>query len=407
MERAFQDKVLGATGIRLKNSFIKAATYEGMYEDGLPTHALTEHHVDLARGGVALTTISYGAVSPEGRTFPYQMYIHDNSLDKLKKLAEEVHRAGGKVCMQLTHCGYFSKNKEVKNPMAPSRIFNEYGVLSGIMFSREMTREDMLAVSEDFANAALQLKDAGFDAVEVHMGHGYLLSQFLSPRTNKRKDEYGGSIENRSRFPLELLKNVIDKTGKDFPVLVKLNLSDGFRNGFSLDDCKYVARALEKNGCTAIVMSGGFTSKSPFYLMPGKVPLWGMIKNGSSLAEKITMALFGPFIIKRYRFRENFFLDQAKEIRKSVKMPLVYLGGVDSKKGIEEILDEGFEFIAIARALIHDPEFLLKLGDGRIDRSECTRCNQCVVEMDREGVRCVIPTQKLTSVQDPLNCGEL
>jgi len=390
VERAFQDKVLGATGIRLKNSFIKAATYEGMYEHGLPTQALTDHHVAMAKGGVALTTISYGAVSPDGRTFPYQMYIHDKSLEKLKKLAAEVHRAGGKVSMQLIHCGYFSKNKAVKKPLAPSRIFNEYGAMSGIMFSREMTREDMQTVSEKFANAAFRLKEAGFDAVEVHMGHGYLLSQFLSPATNKRKDEYGESIENRSRFPLEVLKKVIEKAGKDFPVLAKLNLSDGFRKGFSLEDCKYVSLELEKIGCTAIVLSGGFTSKTPFYLMPGKVPLWGMIKNGSNLAEKITMALFGPFIIKRYRFRENFFLDQAREIRKSVKLPLVYLGGVDSRKGIEKILDEGFEFIAIARALIHDPEFLIKLKEGHIEKSECTRCNQCVVEMDRDGVKCVL-----------------
>ena len=390
MERAFQDKVLGATGNRLKNSFIKAATYEGMYEHGLPTQALTDHHVAMAKGGVALTTISYGAVSPDGRTFPYQMFIHDKSLEKLKKLAAEVHRAGGKVSMQLIHCGYFSKNKAVKKPLAPSRIFNEYGAMSGIMFSREMTREDMQTVSEKFANAAFRLKEAGFDAVEVHMGHGYLLSQFLSPATNKRKDEYGGSIENRSRFPLEVLKKVIEKAGKDFPVLAKLNLSDGFRKGFSLEDCKYVSLELEKIGCTAIVLSGGFTSKTPFYLMPGKVPLWGMIKNGSNLAEKITMALFGPFIIKRYRFRENFFLDQAREIRKSVKLPLVYLGGVDSRKGIEKILDEGFEFIAIARALIHDPEFLIKLKEGHIEKSECTRCNQCVVEMDRDGVKCVL-----------------
>jgi 2,4-dienoyl-CoA reductase-like NADH-dependent reductase (Old Yellow Enzyme family) len=176
----------------------------------------------------------------------------------------------------------------------------------------------------------------------------------------------------------------------DFPILVKLNLSDGFRNGFTLEDCKYVARELEKSACSAIVLSGGFTSKSPFYLMRGKVPLWGMIKNGSNLAEKLTMTFFGPLIIKKYRFKENFFLEQAREIRKSVNMPLVYLGGVDSRKGIEEILNAGFDFIAIARALIHDPEFLMKLREGHIEKSECTRCNQCVVEMDRDGLRCVL-----------------
>lgn len=390
MDRGFQERILGPGKTRLRNAFIRAAAYEGMYEKGIPTRALIDHHVAMAEGGVALTTVSYGAVSPDGRTFPEQMHIHDDSLDMLGKLAEEVHRAGGKVSVQLTHCGYFSKNRAVPKPLSPSRIFNEYGALSGILFSREMTRADMVRISGDFARAACHCREAGFDAVEIHMGHGYLLSQFLSPRTNKRKDEYGGSIENRSRFPMEVMKNVLDRTGRDFPVLVKLNLSDGFRKGFSLQDCKYVCLKLERLGCAAIVLSGGFTSKTPFYLMRGKVPLWGMIKNGSSVAEKITMALFGPLIIRKYRFHENFFLAQGREIRKVVSLPLVYLGGVDSKKGIEEILDAGFDFIAMARALIHDPEFLIKLRNGIIERSGCTRCNRCVVEMDRDGLKCVL-----------------
>jgi 2,4-dienoyl-CoA reductase-like NADH-dependent reductase (Old Yellow Enzyme family) len=276
------------------------------------------------------------------------------------------------------------------HPLAPSKVFNEYGALSGLIFSKAMTRADMDAVAIDFADAARRTKEAGFDAVEIHMGHGYLLSQFLSPRTNKRSDVYGGSIENRSRYPLEVFKAVRAAVGKDFPVLVKLNLSDGIRGGFSLEDCKYVSRQLEKTGCTALVLSGGFTSKSPFYLMRGKVPLGGMIRNGSSLAEKITMAVFGPFIIKAYRFTPNFFLDQAREIRNAVDMPLVYLGGVDSRSGIEEILDAGFDFIALARALIHDPGFLIKLRENQIEKTECNRCNKCVVEMDRGGVRCVL-----------------
>ena len=357
---------------------------------GIPNRKLIDHHVAMAKGGVGLTTVSYGAVSADARTFNTQMYINDKSLKELKVLADEVHEAGAKVSMQLTHCGYFSKNKEISKPLAPSKVFNEYGFLSGIVFSRAMTKADMDQVSEDFAQAALRLKEIGFDAVEIHMGHGYLLSQFLSPRTNRRKDAYGGSVENRSRFPLEVLENVIERVGGDFPVLAKLNLSDGIRGGFSLEDCKYVSQKLEKRGCSAIVLSGGFTSKSPFYLMRGKVPLGGMIRNGGSLAEKITMAIFGPIIIKRYKFTPNFFLAQAKEIRKAVRMPLAYLGGVDSKEGISEILDAGFDFIAMARPLIHDPDFLLKLQSGEIDKTECNRCNKCVVEMDRGGVRCVL-----------------
>jgi 2,4-dienoyl-CoA reductase-like NADH-dependent reductase (Old Yellow Enzyme family) len=344
----------------------------------------------MARGDVALTTVSYGAVSADGRTFNDQMYIHDRSLKALKVLAREVHAAGGKVSLQLTHCGYFSKNKDLTYPLAPSKVFNEYGALSGLIFSKAMTKTDMDAVAGDFAEAARGAGEAGFDAVEIHMGHGYLLSQFLSPRINKRKDAYGGPIENRVRFPLEVFSAVRAAVGKDFPVLVKLNLNDGIRGGFSLEDCKYVSRELEKNGCTALVLSGGFTSKSPFYLMRGKVPLGGMIRNGSSLAEKLTMAIFGPLIIKAYKFTPNFFLEQAKEIRKAVDMPLVYLGGVDSRSGIEEILDAGFDFIALARALIHDPGFLIKLRENQIEKTECTRCNKCVVEMDRGGVRCVL-----------------
>ena len=389
-DQAYCEKRLGHSDLRLKNVFIRSAAYEGMLEGGLPRQDLTDHHVAMAHGSVALTTVSYGAVSADGRTFSTQMYIHEQSLAKLKVLAEKVHRAGGRVSMQLTHCGYFSKNKDSRPPLAPSRVFNAYGFLSGIMFSKAMTEDDMDRVAHKFAEAASKLKEIGFDAVEIHMGHGYLLSQFLCPRTNKRRDRYGGSIENRARFPLEVLQAVVAMVGRSFPVLVKLNLSDGFRDGFSLADCRYVSKALEEKGCTAIVLSGGFTSISPFYLMRGSVPLGGMIRNGSSLAEQITMALFGPFIIKRYRFTPNFFLDQAREIRKYVDLPLVYVGGVDSRGGIEEILEAGFDFIAIARALIHDPDFLIKLSRNLIDKSDCNRCNKCVVEMDRGGVKCVL-----------------
>jgi len=388
MKSAFTQRKLGTT--TFKNVFIKTATYEGMYENGLPNQKLIDHHVAMAKGGVALTTVSYGAVSPEARTFEYQMYIHDESVAKLGELADQVHMAGGKVSMQLTHCGYFSKNKEYKRPMAPSRVINEYGVLSGIVFSKAMSKKDLDKCANDFVQSALKLKNAGFDAVEIHMGHGYLLSQFLSPWTNKRKDEYGGSLENRARFPLEVLKKVRAKVGPEFPIVVKLNLSDGFKGGFHLEDCKYVAGELEKNGCSALELSGGFTSRSPFYLMRGDIPRKGMIRNGDSFAEKATMALFGPFIVRKFEFEPHFFLAQAKEIRKVVKMPLVYLGGVDSKQGIEEILEAGFEFIALGRPLIHDPNFLLKLQSGEIEKTECNRCNECVVEMDRGGVRCTM-----------------
>ena len=390
IEEAWLEKRLGHSTVFLKNSFIKSAAYEGMCDDGIPNQKLIDHHVELAKGDVGLTTVSYGAVSAEARTFSDQMFINDQSLKPLKELADGVHLAGGKVSMQLTHCGYFSKNRKIKKPLAPSKLFNAYGALSGLMFSKPMSKKDMKKVADDFARSALKLKSIGFDVVEIHMGHGYLLSQFLSPVTNKRKDDYGGSIENRSRFPLEVLQSVIDAVGVDFPVLVKLNLSDDLKGGFSIEDCIKVSTLLEQNGCTAIVLSGGFTSKSPFYLMRGDVPLKGMIKNGTSLAEKITMALFGPLIIKKYEYTSNFFLEQAVKVREQVGIELVYLGGADSKEGIEAILNAGFNFIALARPLIHDPFFIKKLEEGSLEKSLCNRCNECVVEMDRGGVRCVL-----------------
>ena len=387
---AFSAKRIGSSSLVLDNSFIKSATYEGMYDKGIPNQKLIDHHVALANGGVGLTTISYGAVSADARTFEDQMYINELSLVPLKKLAEKVHAAGGKVSIQLTHCGFFSKNKKAKKILAPSKLFNAYGFLSGLGFSNAMQESELVEVIEDFVRSAIALQSIGFDALEIHMGHGYLLSQFLSPLTNKRNDRYGGSVINRSRFPLEVVKRVVLAVGRDFPVLVKLNLDDGVKGGFSLKDCIYVSKKLEEIGCAAIVLSGGFTSKSPFYMMRGHIPLKGMIQNGSSWAEKITMSLFGPLIIKKYDFTPNFFLEKALKVRQAVSIDLVYLGGVDSRKGILEILDAGFNFIALARPLIHDPEFLIKIKEGRVEKSLCNRCNECIVEMDREGIRCVL-----------------
>lgn len=390
LQEAFKSRRLGKSALQLNNCFIKSATYEGMHDHGIPNQQLIDHHVALTKGGVGLTTVSYGAVSPEARTFEDQMYIHEHSLIPLKYLAKKVHESGGKVSMQLTHCGYFSKNKTAGKVLGPSRLFNAYGFLSGLGFSKAMDKNDMDRVIQDFVRSAISLKAIGYDALEIHMGHGYLLSQFLSPVTNKRKDNYGGEIQNRSRFPLEVVQQVISAIGPDYPILVKLNLEDGIKGGFSVEDCMYVSKKLEELGCAAIILSGGFTSKTPFYLMRGEVPLKGMIQTASSLAEKITMAIFGPFLVKKYPFRPNFFLEQAVRVRNVVDLDLVYLGGVESKEGITEILKSGFNFIALARPLIHDPAFLIKIRNGDIERSLCNRCNQCVVEMDKEGLKCVL-----------------
>jgi 2,4-dienoyl-CoA reductase-like NADH-dependent reductase (Old Yellow Enzyme family) len=378
----------------LRNRFIKTATYEGFYLNSLPTEALTEHHLRLAKGGIGMTTVSYGAVSNVGRTHSHQMVVDEESRPYLEKLTSAVKNEGAAVSIQLTHCGFFSSNKTIKgqSPLAPSKTLNLYGLLQGLGFSKAMSKKDLEETGNDFARAATISKEVGFDAVEIHMGHGYLLSQFISPSTNKRKDNYGGNLENRMRFPLEVVQKVREAVGAGFPILCKINLSDGFKGGLEVSEAVSVARYLEDAGVNALVLSGGFTSKTPFFLMRGDIPVKDMIEVEKDRIQKWALRLFGRFIIKRYDFTENFFMPLAKRIRSNVKIPLVYLGGVTSTDGISKIITEGFDLMAIGRALIHNPDFILKVREEN-HTSPCDHCNKCVAEMDREGIRCVLIEQ--------------
>jgi 2,4-dienoyl-CoA reductase-like NADH-dependent reductase (Old Yellow Enzyme family) len=375
----------------LRNRFIKTATYEGFYQNSLPTEALTDHHVRLAKGGVGMTTISYGAVNNVGRTHNHQMVVSKESKPYLEKLASAVKDEGAAVSIQLTHCGFFSSNTTIKGqrPLAPSRVLNLYGLLQGLGFSKAMTLADLEETGNDFARAASVSKEAGFDAVEIHMGHGYLLSQFISPATNKRKDNYGGILENRMRFPLEVVDKVRKAVGPDFPILCKINLSDGFKGGLEIDEAISVAKYLEEARVNALVLSGGFTSKTPFFLMRGDIPVKDMIEVEKDKIQKWALRLFGRFVIKKYEFSENFFMPLAKKLRAKVKIPLVYLGGVTSTEGVSKIMSGGFDLIAVGRALIHNPDFILKVREEN-HTSPCDHCNKCVAEMDREGIKCVL-----------------
>jgi 2,4-dienoyl-CoA reductase-like NADH-dependent reductase (Old Yellow Enzyme family) len=390
MQKAFTPITL--RNFTIRNRFIKTATNEGMRENGLVSQRLIDHHERLAKGGIGLTTLAYGAVNADGRTHETQMYMRPEVLPGLKKLTKAVHDNGAAASIQLTHCGFFTNNRLVtnKSPLASSRIINNYGLLSGIFLSQEMTTNDLRLTTSDFSRSAHLALDAGFDAIELHLGHGYLLSQFLSPKTNRRSDEYGGSLENRMRFPLEVVDAVRQEIGDGVPLICKINLDDGFKGGLTISESVILAQRLEKAGVDLLVLSGGFTSKTPFYLMRGDVPLWEMIKAEKQWQHKAAFVLFGRFIIGKYEFSENFFLPLARQIRQAVKMPLAYLGGVVSAKGIEQVFAEGFDMVAIGRALIHDPDFILSVAKDPNHVSGCTHCNICVAEMDKNGVRCVI-----------------
>jgi 2,4-dienoyl-CoA reductase-like NADH-dependent reductase (Old Yellow Enzyme family) len=378
--------------LELRNRVIKAATYEGMCPGGLPSAALVRHHRDLAAGGVGMTTVAYCAVSPNGRTFEEQMFMRPEVVPPLKVLTDAVHAAGAAVSLQLGHCGYFSKNKQLPGgrSLGPSFRLNEYGLMSGVPFARAMTEADLATVIEEFGTAAAGAVRAGFDAVEVHLGHGYLLSQFISPATNRRTDRWGGSLDNRMRLPLAVVARVRAAVPAGFPILAKTNLRDGFKGGLELAESVGVAQRLEAAGVDGLVLSGGFTSKTPFYLFRGPRPLKEMIAVEKSRPQRLALRIFGSYIIKEYPFTEMFFLEDARQIRRAVRMPLVLLGGNLSLDNLDVAMREGFDFVAMGRALIADPDLVTRMQRGQITRSRCNSCNKCVAEMDRHGVRCVL-----------------
>jgi 2,4-dienoyl-CoA reductase-like NADH-dependent reductase (Old Yellow Enzyme family) len=217
--------------LRLRNRFIKSATNEGMAKGGVPSRALVKHHADIAAGGAAMTTVAYCAVSADGRTFVDQIHLDDAATSHLRVLTDAVHAHGAAACAQITHGGAFTflPGLSSRYPLSASGGFNPPGVLSGRLFKTAMTEADMQRVAEEFAAAARRARDAGFDAVEIHMGHGYLLSQFLSPAYNHRRDAYGGAVEARARFPLQVLRRVLDAVGRDLAVTCKIGVTEGKR----------------------------------------------------------------------------------------------------------------------------------------------------------------------------------
>lgn len=378
--------------LKLKNRFLKTATYEGMSKGGRPDDRLYEFHGAMAANDVALTTVAYGAVNEDGLTHEDQMVIDEDARPYLRRLAETIHDRGGKISLQLTHCGYFTRSTryQSRRPLGPSRTLNKYGLMKARPYSRPMTKADIDQTVFDFARSARIAIEEGFDALELHMGHGYLLSQFLSPAINKRSDNYGGSLENRLRISLEIIKAIRKAVGEEHPILCKLNLSDDFENGFNLAECVKTVQILDNEGVDAVILSGGFTSITPFYLMRGEVPLKEMVMSESNLLQKFALRFFGRSIIKKYEFTENFFLEQAMQVRKSTKMNLVYVGGVISAEGVRQVMETGFDMIALGRALIAEPDFLKKLKENDDHRSPCDQCNICVGYMEKNGVECVL-----------------
>lgn len=376
--------------IELRNRVIKCGTNEGMARGGLVTDRLIAWHREFAAGGVGMTTLAYCAVSADGRTYRDQIWMRAAALDGLRRFTDAMHAEGAKASIQLGHAGWFASRAVIGGaPVGPSRMFSPHGMC----FSRAMQEADFARLRDDFAAAARLAATAGFDALEVHIGHGYLLSQFLSPYNNRRRDAWGGSTEHRARFPRDVLRAVRGAAGPHVAVYAKLNMDDGFAGGLTLEDALQVAAWIEADGSAdALQLTGGHTTRTPFYLMRGAVPLREMAASQHDRLRRAAMQIFGRLLIRPYPFEEAFFLPKARRFRAAVGLPLMLLGGVTRLATMQQALAEGFDFVALGRALIRDPDLVRRMQAGELHGSRCVPCNQCVVEMERGGTRCVLRT---------------
>lgn len=365
--------------LTLRNRFIKSGANEAMSRDGLPTKALVKHHRDLAAGGVGMTTVAYMAVSEIGRTLPDQIWMRPEALPDLRALTDAVHAEGAAISAQITHGGSFVTSLRVKGrTISSSSGINVAGLLKGNILQRAMNEADMTRVIAEFVAAAELAREAGFDAVELHMGHGYLLNQFISPLSNKRKDEYGGSAENRVRFPARVLAAVKQAVGKDLAVIAKINVADGVRRGATAEDGMVTARALEAAGADMLVLSGGRNVESTWFMFGSNMNLEEILKVLRD--DKLTglMLKMASKSAPKVDFKEMYFLEYSRKIRSAVTMPLAYLGGTKSLANAEQAMAEGFDAVVMARALIHDTGLVNKFRSGEVTQSGCDNCNGCV-----------------------------
>ena len=374
--------------VTLRNRVIRSAAFENMAYDNKPSQDLFNYHTAVARGGVGMTTVAYAAVSQSGLSFNGQLWMREEIVPELKKLTDAIHAEGAKASIQLGHCGNMTHRATCGcKPVGPSGGFNMYSPT----FVRELRKEEIHGLVKDFGHAVELARQAGFDCVEIHAGHGYLISQFLSPYTNRRRDEFGGSLENRMRFMRLVIEEVMRVAADDMGVVVKVNMHDGFKGGMQQEECIKVAQELEHLGVHALVLTAGFVSKAPMEVMRGAMPL-KTLRHYMDFKKfwwlKWGLAFVGRLMIPTRPYSEGYFLEDAKMFRANLKLPLIYVGGLISKEKMEEVLDAGFMGLQVARALVHDTEFVNKLQRGEITRSGCKHSNYCIGRMYTLEMKC-------------------
>ncbi|WP_156662995.1 NADH:flavin oxidoreductase [Mycobacterium sp. 1274761.0] len=367
--------------VTLRNRIIKAATFEASTPNALVTDDLITYHRLPAAGGVGMTTVAYCAVSPGGRTDGWQIWMRPDAVPGLKRLTETIHAEGAAISAQIGHAGPVANARTNKaKALAPVRFFNPLSM----RFAKKATIDDIRDVTAAHADAARYAIESGFDAVEIHLGHNYLASSFLSPLLNRRTDEFGGSLENRAKVArgvVRAVRQAVEKEGNPIAVTAKLNMSDGVRGGISLEESLQTAKWLEEDGCLdAIELTAGSSLVNPMYLFRGDAPVKefaGAFKPPIRWGIRMT----GKKFLREYPYREAFLLREAKQFRAELKLPLILLGGITNRETMDLAMAEGFDFVAMGRALLAEPDLINRIKDeespGSV-RSVCTHCNQCM-----------------------------
>lgn len=382
-------------GISLRNRFIRSATHEGMGDAaGAPVEALEKLYVRLARGGVGAIVTGYAGVLQQGRSgFPGMLMMHDDSLvPAYRRLVDAVHREGAPLIMQLAHCGAQTRSAETgMRPVAPSPVRDKY-------YSEEvpagLTEAGIAEIIDAFVAAAARAQAAGFDGVQLHLAHGYLLAEFLSGHTNRRRDRWGGILENRFRIVSEIMKGIRQRLG-DYPVLVKMNGYDGMPRGMRIPEAVRIARWLEALGCVAVELSSGTIGEGLAIMRGPTLPVEAAMAASFKFASvprllrpalAPVLPLFWPASPKPYH---GYNLEAARAVRQAVTMPVVAVGGIHSLGEARAVLDDGIaDFISMSRPFIIEPNLIRKYEEGRQESSRCTMCNYCAVMLEKERLRC-------------------
>lgn len=373
--------------VELRNRTIRSAAFEGMGRDNGPTQQLRDYHVSVARGGVGMTTLAYAGICRSALSFKTQLWLRPEIVPELRKITDDIHAEGAKASIQIGHCGTMTHRSTAGcTPVGASTGFNLYSPT----FCRGLREDELVTLARQFGEAVDTARDAGFDCVEVHAGHGYLISQFLSPYTNRRRDGFGGSLQNRMRFMNMCLEQVMKHAGSDMGVVVKTNMRDGFKGGLEIDDCLTVAKEIERAGVHGMVLSGGFVSKAPMYVMRGEMPIYTMTYYMKQLWLKYGVRMVGKYMIPTVPFKELYFLDDARLFRKELKLPLIYVGGVVDRDGANKVLDdEGFDFVQMGRALLTEPDFVNKMRRSEENHNcGCEHVNYCIARMYSKEMAC-------------------